>query len=63
MLAQPDSVDTLYRTHHTWLLGLLKTKLPCDARAADIAQDVFVQLIKSPKIFDTSMQARGYIKK
>ena len=42
----PD-VQTLYRAHHSWLLGLLRRRLGAHEPAADLAQDTFVRLLTS----------------
>lgn len=47
-MAQPlpgDSLATLYRGHHGWLLGWLRQRLACPQQAADLAQDTFVRLL------------------
>ncbi|QSL93405.1 sigma-70 family RNA polymerase sigma factor [Ectopseudomonas toyotomiensis] len=47
-MAQPlsgDSLATLYRGHHSWLLGWLRQRLACPQQAADLAQDTFVRLL------------------
>lgn len=47
-MAQPlpgDSLATLYRGHHGWLIGWLRQRLACPQQAADLAQDTFVRLL------------------
>lgn len=40
-----DSVDALYKGHHSWLLGWLRRRLDCPQNAADMAQDTFIRLL------------------
>ncbi|MGG2396645.1 sigma-70 family RNA polymerase sigma factor [Pseudomonas sp. SH1-B] len=40
-----DSLATLYRGHHGWLLGWLRQRLACPQQAADLAQDTFVRVL------------------
>lgn len=67
-LPESATVDSLYRTHHAWLFGWLRTRIasPCDA--ADLAQDTFVRLLsadrrtplREPRAFLTTV-ARGLL--
>lgn len=54
-------IEQIYQAHHTWLLALLTRRLNCNQQAADLAQDAFVRLIKSPKYFDNLEGARNYL--
>ena len=58
-----SNIDTLYQTHHSWLVRLLVNKLHCPFDAADIAQDAFVRLLKQPKAFASEQEAKGYLGK
>ncbi len=40
-----DSLDTLYKGHHSWLLGWLRRRLDCPHNAADMAQETFMRLL------------------
>ncbi|MEG0862039.1 MAG: sigma-70 family RNA polymerase sigma factor [Pseudomonas sp.] len=40
-----DSLDTLYKGHHSWLLGWLRRRLDCPHNAADMAQETFLRLL------------------
>ncbi|MNG87432.1 putative RNA polymerase sigma factor FecI [compost metagenome] len=42
-----DSLDTLYKGYHGWLLGWLRRRLDCPHNAADLAQDTFVRLLSA----------------
>lgn len=41
----PQSVDTLYATHHQWLRGWLRRKLGCREQASELAHDTFLRII------------------
>ncbi|GGC02865.1 ECF sigma factor FemI [Oxalicibacterium flavum] len=58
------SVETLYHDNHLWLQGWLRRRLGNAADAADLAHDTFVRLISgsSPGHFNTSAEARGYLR-
>lgn len=45
-MSTADSVADLYRNHHGWLHAWLRRKLGCTHRAADLAHDTFVRLLK-----------------
>jgi RNA polymerase sigma factor (sigma-70 family) len=63
-----DSLATLYRGHHGWLLGWLRQRLACPQQAADLAQDTFVRLllqreapaVREPRAFLATV-ARGLL--
>ncbi|SEO83607.1 sigma-70 family RNA polymerase sigma factor [Aquisalimonas asiatica] len=40
---------TLYRDHHRWLLGWLRSRLGCPERAADFAHDTFYRVLTRPR--------------
>ncbi|ENO86969.1 sigma-70 family RNA polymerase sigma factor [Thauera linaloolentis] len=42
-----DTVTALYKDHHGWLHGWLRSKLGCSQRAADLAHDTFERLWKA----------------
>ena len=50
MLSVVDThtADSLYRDHHGWLLGLLRSRLQCPQDAADLAQDTFLRVLARP---------------
>jgi len=43
--ASADSLDGLYKGHHSWLLGWLRRRLDCPHNAADMAQETFIRLL------------------
>ncbi|MFP3514723.1 sigma-70 family RNA polymerase sigma factor [Pseudomonas sp. SIMBA_077] len=40
-----DSLDTLYKGYHGWLLVWLRRRLGCPHNAADMAQETFIRLL------------------
>jgi len=60
--AASDPLATLYRNHHGWLQGWLRRRLGCAVEAADLAQDAFVRLLRSPQRFDSQPEARAYLR-
>lgn len=58
----PPSVELLYLDHHHWLQGWLRRRLGNATDAADLAQDTFVRLIRSPQCFDSRPEARAYLR-
>lgn len=40
-----NDVDHLYRNHYSWLQNLLRRKVGCSFKAADLAQDTFVRIL------------------
>jgi RNA polymerase sigma factor (sigma-70 family) len=55
-------VETLYCDHHGWLQSWLRRRLGNAADAADLAHDAFVRLIVTPRRFDSTPQARSYLR-
>ncbi len=45
-LAFQQQVQSLYTDHHGWLHGWLRRRLGCTHQAADLAQDVFVRVLR-----------------
>lgn len=43
--APADSLNSLYKGYHGWLLVWLRRRLDCPHNAADMAQDTFVRLL------------------
>ena len=43
-------VAELYTDHHSWLHGWLRRKLGCTHRAADLAHDTFLRILKSGEL-------------
>ncbi|GKT24428.1 sigma-70 family RNA polymerase sigma factor [Acidovorax sp. SUPP3334] len=41
------AVETIYRSHHGWLLGWLRRRLGNASQAADLAHDTFLRLMAS----------------
>ncbi|WP_144107267.1 sigma-70 family RNA polymerase sigma factor [Paraburkholderia sp. BCC1886] len=44
---QADTVGSLYREHHRWLVGFLQRRLGDRDNAADLAHDAFERLLRS----------------
>ncbi|OZI31849.1 RNA polymerase subunit sigma [Bordetella genomosp. 10] len=57
-----QQVETLYTNHHGWLQGWLRFRLGDAADAADLAHDTFVRLITRPRCFESSQEARSYLR-
>lgn len=57
-----DSIQSLYREHHGWLLGWLRKRLNCPDSAADLAQDTFVRLMARPREIDRARNPIGYLR-
>ena len=55
-----SGIGHLYREHHGWLHGWLSRRVGCRDNAADLAQDVFVRLLKSPRA-SPLLQPRAYL--
>jgi RNA polymerase sigma-70 factor (ECF subfamily) len=55
------NIKSFYQNNHAWLLQLFNQKLGNHADAADLAHDVFLRLIKKPKMFDHNSGARAYL--
>lgn len=61
MSAQAGTVDELYRQHHPWLLGWLRTRLGCPHNAADLAHDTFLRLLGSRRPLGRVNEPRAYL--
>ncbi len=61
-LAPQHQIESLYSSHHGWLLGWLRARLGDAADAADLAQDTFVRLISRPRDFGNKGEARAYLR-
>ena len=63
-LVSDQDIASIYRDHHGWLRGWLRSRLGCSETAADLAQDTFVRLLVSStqKHFNTAAQTRSYLK-
>lgn len=48
--AQPNDVGALHASHHRWLVSWLRSRLGNPADAADVAQDVFLRLLRQPPL-------------
>ncbi|WP_347506952.1 sigma-70 family RNA polymerase sigma factor [Pseudomonas anguilliseptica] len=60
-LASQQSIQRLYSDHHGWLNGWLRQRLGCADHAADLAQDTFLRLLKTPGILADIRQPRAYL--
>lgn len=47
-MASSLDIGALHAGHHHWLVGWLRTRVRNEADAADLAQDVFVRLLRQP---------------
>jgi RNA polymerase sigma-70 factor (ECF subfamily) len=56
------SVETLYCDHHGWLQGWLHRRLGDATDAADLAHDAFLRLLQMPRQFDSTPEARSYLR-
>lgn len=59
--ADASLVQSLYTSHHRWLVQLLHRRLSNTADAADLAQDTFVRIMKRPPAFDCAVRERSYL--
>lgn len=59
----PQSAGTLYRDHHCWLMGWLRSRLGNEADAADLAQDTFLRIIVRKRAGEVSLvrEPRKYL--
>ncbi|ENO86921.1 sigma-70 family RNA polymerase sigma factor [Thauera linaloolentis] len=56
------TVVDLYRQHHPWLLGWLRTRLGgCPHNAADLAHDTFLRLLGNRRQIENLDQPRAYL--
>jgi len=58
----PPDIESLYSNHHGWLLSWLRRRLGDSFDAADLAHDAFVRLIQRPRRFDSTSEARAYLR-
>lgn len=56
-----QDTQELYRDHHVWLSGWLRGKLGCTHQAADMAHDVFVQILCRPESLTDLREPRAYL--
>jgi len=54
-------VHSLYQNHHPWLESLLRKRLGNRDDAADLAQDTFVRLLRSPVPQQDIREPRRYL--
>lgn len=62
-MATSDScsvIDSIYTDHHGWLRGWLRRRIDCPDDAADLTQDTFVRLLRSPQSV-TLREPRHYL--
>jgi RNA polymerase sigma factor (sigma-70 family) len=52
----------MYGDHNNWLQGWLRRRLGNTSDAADLAQDVFVRLLVKPRGFDSTTEARAFLR-
>lgn len=54
-------MHSLYQDHHPWLQSLLRKRLYNREDAADLAQDTFVRLLRTPMPADEIREPRRYL--
>lgn len=57
----PQTVQTLYRDHHSWLEGWLRRRLGNAWDAADLSQDTFVKVLCSMQSLADLREPRAYL--
>lgn len=57
----PQTVQTLYRDHHSWLEGWLRRRLGNAWDAADLSQDTFVKVLCSTQSLADLREPRAYL--
>lgn len=55
-----QTVDSLYRDHHSWLISWLRKKLSSPDDAADMAHNTFIRLISGKEV-GTIREPRAYL--
>ncbi|WP_297809244.1 sigma-70 family RNA polymerase sigma factor [uncultured Methylophaga sp.] len=63
-----QTLEILYREHHSWLWQWIKSRLDCDDQASDLTQETFIKLLvqnraedlRAPKAYLSSI-ARGLL--
>lgn len=63
-----QTLEILYREHHSWLWHWIKSRLDCDDQARDLTQETFIKLLlqnraedlRAPKAYLSSI-ARGLL--
>ena len=63
-----QTLEILYREHHSWLWQWIKSRLDCDDQARDLTQETFIKLLvqnraedlRAPKAYLSSI-ARGLL--
>ena len=58
--ADAQTLDSLYRNYHPWLLAWLRRKLNCPSDAADLSHDTFLRLLLGADPADLS-EPRAYL--
>ena len=56
------TLDHLYGDNHEWLQGWLRRRLGNAADAADLAHDAFLRLLIKPRQFESTPEARVYLR-
>ncbi|CAM3748817.1 putative RNA polymerase sigma factor FecI [Pseudomonas reidholzensis] len=56
-----STLEDLYRANHGWMQRWLQRKLGNASDAAELAQDVFVSLLSTPRVFNDAEHARAYL--
>lgn len=56
-----SNLESLYRSHHGWMQQWLQRQLGNASDAAELAHDVFVRLLATPRAFNDDEHARAYL--
>ncbi len=56
-----QEIQTLYHTHHGWLVSWLKRRLGCIHNANDLAHDTFLRLITKPSGLTHVQEPRAFL--
>lgn len=60
-LSLRQQFQTLYSTHHEWLLGWLRRRLGCPHQAADMAQNTFLRVLAARDALGGVEQPRAWL--
>lgn len=55
-----SSIESLYKDHHNWLYGWLRSKLGCSHSAADLAHDTYLRILNTGDV-PTPDNSRRYL--
>lgn len=61
LLPVRERIGTLYDDHHAWLVAWLRRRLRHGDQAADLVQDIFVQVLGRPEQINGLRQPRAWL--